>query len=165
MIKPTSKKIGNPTRNAATNSAQATRSRPNLPSSQSASTRPPPECSMNRPIIAPKPTTTAINPRASPKPDCVDFNTAPGAMPAVRPSAMLESINAKNACSLRHRIRKSSRAIEPRVRSKRPGPAAGMLSQPDLGFEPDQQHQKEHHASPRQRQRHHDTHPPSIGHE
>ena len=68
MMKPTSKKIGSPTRKAATSMAHAARSLPNLASSQSASARPPPECSRKRPIMAPSPTTTAMNPSASPKP-------------------------------------------------------------------------------------------------
>src|SRR5437879_8796946 len=112
--------------------------------------------------MAPSPTTTAMNPNASPKPDCIDFSTAAGAIPAKSPSAILEISSARNACSLTTRNSNSSRTMEPSVRYSRPGPAAGILSQSDLGFEPDEQHQHEHHACPRQRQGHNDTDAPDV---
>ncbi len=67
-MKPTSKKIGSPTRNPAISIAHAECSLPNFEISQSASANPPPECSRYAPIIAPSPSTTAINPSASPNP-------------------------------------------------------------------------------------------------
>src|SRR5260370_41956812 len=59
MMKPTSKKMGRPTRNAAANMAHEACSIPNFSSSQSARARPPPEYSRKRPIIAPNPSTSA----------------------------------------------------------------------------------------------------------
>ncbi len=61
--------------------------------------------------MAPSPTTTAMNPSASPNPPWMDFSTLSGGMPAARPSAILETISARNACSFTTRIRASSSAI------------------------------------------------------
>ena len=126
MMKPTSKKMGRPTRNAATKTAHAAFSRPNFAKSQSASALPPPECSRKRPIIAPRPTTTAMKPSASPKPVWIDFSTFWGAIPAARPSVMLEAIRARKACSFATRIRNNNNAMEARVSTTKYGPLAGM---------------------------------------
>lgn len=67
-----------------------------------------------------------MNPSASPKPDWIDFKTAAGAIPAARPSAMLDISIARNACSFTTRIRNSSSTMDATVRTSRPGPATGM---------------------------------------
>src|SRR5713226_1623025 len=109
----------------------------------------------------------------------MDFKTAAGAIPAERPSAMLDISNARNACSLTTRIRNSSSAIEATVRRRRDmwnrqscllsqaTAQAGMpilqLPRSDLGFEPDQKHQHKNHTCACQRKRHHDAYAPDVG--
>src|SRR6266851_6166031 len=109
----------------------------------------------------------------------MDFKTAAGAIPADRPSAMLDISNARNACSLTTRIRNSRSAIEATVRRRRDmwnrqscllsqaKAQAGMpilqLPRPDLGFQPDQKHQDENHVRACQRERHHDAYSPDVG--
>jgi hypothetical protein len=76
--------------------------------------------------MAPSPTTTAIKPRASPKPLWMDFRTLSGGMPAASPRAMLEIMRARNACSFSARMRLSSKAIAAAVMRIRYGPFAGI---------------------------------------
>ena len=67
-----------------------------------------------------------MNPNESPKPVWIDLSTCAGAIPAASPSAMLEISNARNACSLAARIRKSSSAIEATVTATKYVPFVGI---------------------------------------
>lgn len=108
--RPASKKIGRPNSSAATPKANDARFSPNRLIRVSASTWAPPVTSRSRPIIAPRPTSNATDPRVVPKKLIVTSATSANGIPAAIAVSRLTKTNATNACILSRMIRNSSTA-------------------------------------------------------
>lgn len=106
-MNPTSKKTGMATRKPAMAIAQVARFLPNTCSRVTVSRSAPPETSSNWPNMAPRPTTTAINPSVPPMPFSMHFITVLGGIPAARAVIILTSSRAINGCIFHLIIRKS----------------------------------------------------------
>ena len=117
-MKPTSKKTGMASRNAAVVSAAMTRRGPKSAVKRVESTCAPPEISMTLPSMAPRPTSTATLPSVPPMPAVTRPATSWMGMPAARATRTLTSSRVMKAGILNLMTPTSSRATPATAISK-----------------------------------------------
>ena len=113
IMKPTSKKIGIPTTNAAAVTAAITCFSPSALVKECASASAPPATSITRPSIAPRPTTIMTDPRVLPMPSCMTGTTFSIGIPVASAVPTATRSNETNADILTLMTKKSRTTIAP----------------------------------------------------